>query len=206
MGVLVVLFPWFDRHKEGPCRLQGHTLRDHLRRLVSEWEWQRRFATYQVKTANSHFTREYARRWWGLDCQVVYPPAGGDFERTDKADAILSVGRFATLGHSKKHLEMMAAFRRLECVRLSGWEYLSVGALGNSNEDTEYFERSGAQPPAAALVLANVDHMQLKRFFERSKISGMRPDMARTKRSTRNSPNISALSQWKRCRPDAFPS
>jgi glycosyltransferase involved in cell wall biosynthesis len=171
MGVLVVLFPWFDRRKEGPCRLQGHTLRDHLRRLVSEWEWQRRFATYQVKIAISHFTREYARTWWGLDCQVVYPPASGDFERTDKTDAILSVGRFATLGHSKKQLEMMAAFRRLESARLSGWEYLSVGALGNSNEDAEYFGKVRcAAAGGRASVLANVDHMQLKRFFERSKI------------------------------------
>ena len=156
--------------QRGRCRLQGHTLRDHLRRLFSEWEWQRRFATYQVKIANSHFTREYARRWWGLDCQVVYPPAGGDFERTDKADAILSVGRFATLGHSKKQLEMMAAFRRLECVRLSGWEYLSVGSLGTRMRMPSISEKSGAQPPAAARVLANVDRMQLKRFFERSKI------------------------------------
>jgi glycosyltransferase involved in cell wall biosynthesis len=170
-GVLVVLFPWFDRRNEGPCRRQGHTLRDHMRRLFSDWEWRRRFATYQVKLANSLFTREYARRWWNVDCQVVYPPAGGDFERTDKADAILSVGRFATLGHSKKQLEMMAAFRRLECVHPSGWEYLSVGSLGNSQADAEYFEKVRcAAAGGRACVLANVDRLQLKRFFERSKI------------------------------------
>ena len=124
IGVLVILFPWFDRREEGPCRLVGHTLRARLRRIYAEWEWRQRFATYQAKVATSAFSRDYARKWWDLDCEVVYPPAGGDFERADKTATILSVGRFATLGHSKKQLEMVAAFRRLESAGLSGWEVL----------------------------------------------------------------------------------
>ena len=171
IGVLVVLFPWFDRRDEGPCRRLGHALRDRVRRRYADWEWQRRFATYQAKMATSAFSRDYARKWWDLDCEVVYPPAGGDFGGIDKAAAILSVGRFATLGHSKKQLEMMAAFRRLECVRLSGWEYFSVGGLGYSHEDAEYFEQvRRAAAGGRACVLANLERTQLKRFYERSKI------------------------------------
>jgi glycosyltransferase involved in cell wall biosynthesis len=171
IGVLVILFPWFDRREEGPCRLAGRTLRARLRRIYSEWEWRQRFATYQAKVATSAFSRNYARKWWDLECEVVYPPAGGDFERADKTATILSVGRFATLGHSKKQLEMMDAFRRLECGGLSGWEYFSVGGLGNSNEDTEYFESvRRAAAGGRACVLANLERTQLKRLFERSKI------------------------------------
>ncbi|HMF95715.1 MAG TPA: glycosyltransferase [Vicinamibacterales bacterium] len=171
IGVLVVLFPWFDRREEGPCRLQGDTSQDRLRRLFSAWEWRRRFATYQVRLATSKFSREYARKWWDLDCQVVYPPAGGGFEQTDKADAILSVGRFATLGHSKKQVEMMTTFRRLERDRLSGWEYVSAGGLGDSPDDVKYFAKvRSAAAGGRACVLANLERAQLTRLFERSKI------------------------------------
>ena len=111
-----------------------------LRRRYTYWEWKRRFSTYQTTIAISRFTREYAKRWWNLDCEVVYPPISNDFKVTAKSNSILSVGRFATLGHSKKHLEMITAFNRRTGPALAEWDYYYVGGLSSLTEDVDYFE------------------------------------------------------------------
>jgi len=171
VGVLVVLFPWFNRREEGPWRFDSNTLRSRLRRAYYDWEWERRFATYQAKTANSEFTRRYAKKWWNIDCDVVYPPTDNDFAMNVKVNAILSVGRFATLGHSKKQLEMATAFSQIPATTLPGWSYYCVGGLGDLPEDIEYFERVRQQDAGGrAFVLANVSRPELKALFERSKI------------------------------------
>ena len=171
VGLLAVLFPWFNRREVVPWRFDSSTLRSRLRSAYRDWEWERRFATYQAKIANSEFTRRYAKRWWDIDCEVVYPPTNNDFELTVKADAILSVGRFATLGHSKKQLEMATAFSHMQASVLPDWSYYCVGGLGDLREDVEYFERVRQQDARGhAFVLANVDRPKLKTLFEQSKI------------------------------------
>ena len=107
--LLIVLFPWFDRRKRGPGRFDDGTLRSRPRRMYTDWEWKQRFSIYQTAIAISRFTREYAKRWWNLDCEVVYPPTSNDFKVTAKSNTILSVGRFATLGHSKKQRRTWSA-------------------------------------------------------------------------------------------------
>jgi glycosyltransferase involved in cell wall biosynthesis len=171
VGVLVVLFPWFNRRKEGPWRFDSNRLRSRLRRVYYDWEWERRFATYQAKIAISRFAGDYAEKWWNIHCDIVSPPTNTDFELTDKTDAILSVGRFATLGLSKKQLEMMTAFSHIQESVLPDWSYYCVGGLGNLREDIEYFERVRRQNArGGAFVLANLDRPELKTLFERSKI------------------------------------
>ena len=169
-GVLVILFPWFDRRSEGPTRLDDARLRGRLRRLYSDWEWERRFATYQTKLAISRFTRRYAREWWNVECDILHPPTNIDFEVSEKANLILSVGRFATQGHPKKQREMVTAFGQMQ-PRLPGWEYCCVGGLGTFPDDVAYFEsvRNHAAGTGAQ-VRANLERSELRRLFERSKI------------------------------------
>lgn len=174
-GVLAVLFPTHKRpyfYSSQNERLSDKALRwKRFRRLYFDWEWKKRFETYQQKTAISRFTRTWTRRRWGIDCQVIYPPVDDHFRVVDKKDIILSVGRFTTVRPMKSQLEMMLAYQRMKGVRAREWKYVSVGGLDNTPEHYAYFERVGqAAAESGATVLANVGRGELERMFEQAKI------------------------------------
>ncbi|MBA3441206.1 MAG: glycosyltransferase [Pyrinomonadaceae bacterium] len=170
-GVLLVLFP-YKRPSIKPLNgaTGGLPPWNRLKEFYHDWEWKNRLATYQVKTANSRFTQIWTKRRWGVDAEVVYAPVDMDFNIGDKADTILSVGRFATSATSKKQFEMVTAFQQLEGC-LAGWVYACVGGLGGSSEEHAYFEsvrEVGAE--CRAQVRANIERANLKLLFERAKI------------------------------------
>lgn len=95
---------------------------------------------YHTLVANSAFTAGWVQRMWQREAQVLHPPvalrAPGD-----KQQVILGVGRFFPrgLGHSKKQLELVQAFRQLVDEGLQGWELHLVGgcsATGRAFFDT----------------------------------------------------------------------
>ena len=93
--------------------------------------------TYGKVVSNSAFTREWVRRRWDIDSDVLYPPVSM-YERGEKEPIILHVGRFfpAALGHSKKQRELVEAFRRLADSGVSGWSLHLVG--GCADEGRSY--------------------------------------------------------------------
>lgn len=104
--------------------------------------------SYNRTLANSGYTREWIERWWspteeGLrrpPVSVLSPPV--TMQPTAAKDpVILNVGRFfdAEMGHSKKQLELVQAFRSLIETGPEGWELHLVG--GCSLEDRAYLER-----------------------------------------------------------------
>jgi glycosyltransferase involved in cell wall biosynthesis len=174
-GVLMVLFPFFS-----PVHIQPQDFseqRNFIRKSLSlayyRWEWKKRTAGYQEKTAISYFTRTWTQRRWGIDCQVINPPVDNHFRTAPKSNIILSVGRFSVEGegHGKKQLEMLNAFRQMYDSDFKGWEYSSVGTLGSSPKHQAYFDelrRVGVE--CHAQLVADVDRKELKGLFERSKI------------------------------------
>ena len=170
-GALYIHFPFFERDATWPWVRDGNRLTQRLRRLYARWEWARRFSGYQVAMVNSEFTREYTRRWWGLDSRVIYAPAKSDFRVIPKQNAILSVGRFATGGTSKRQLEMVEAFVELRRGGLANWRYDSVGGLNQLPADRAYFDRVRMTGVAAgAGVEANVSRARLDELYEGAKI------------------------------------
>lgn len=174
-GVLVVTFPFFDRAQTWPwnevASLGDSLLRKSLRRVYYDWEWRKRFDTYQLKVAISRYTQVWSKRWWGIDCEVVYPPSDTSFAEAPKAKRILSVGRFTGVGHTKKQLEMVAAFRQMSCAQAEGWEFFCVGGLGDAPEDRSYFEHVRLMGAGhGARVTANLEALELKRLYEQSGI------------------------------------
>jgi glycosyltransferase involved in cell wall biosynthesis/SAM-dependent methyltransferase len=110
--------------------------------------------SYDVIAANSEFTAAWTKRLMGRSSVVLYPPVTLRAPGT-KRSIIVSVGRFfaAQSGHSKKQLEMIAAFRQLHERGLAdGWELHLVG--GCSGKDREY----GVACRAAARGLPVVLH------------------------------------------------
>lgn len=93
--------------------------------------------SYDAISANSDYTAEWVRKWWGLASEVITPPVRMR-SAGHKEQLILSVGRFfgEQSGHSKRQLEMVEAFRRL-CERgTKGWRLVLIG--GGSSADREY--------------------------------------------------------------------
>jgi len=170
-GVLTVLFPCNDApHKtfgNPGASVSPLTL---LKHEYHKWEWRKRLATYQRKLANSEFTREWTRRRWDVECEVAYPPVDIDFAVEEKANAIISVGRFAREGHCKKQVELLQAFGELK-TELSDWDYYCVGGVDDSPSGWQYFDQAAKLGAGSgATVRANLDRPALRRAYQTSKI------------------------------------
>jgi glycosyltransferase involved in cell wall biosynthesis len=86
---------------------------------------------YERVLANSEYTRDWVRRLWGVEADVLFPPIRvQELRPGPKQPRILTVGRFIArgLGHSKKQLELVQAFG--DIIRrggMDGWELQVVG-------------------------------------------------------------------------------
>jgi len=171
-GALVVLFPFDPR----PCSniheqaaQDGFPFWRHIKSAYHGWEWRKRLDTYHIKATISQFSRRWTSERWGIQCDVIYPPADTTFKPGAKRNIILSVGRFTSTGHSKKQLEMVSAFAGLQ--DLDKWKYLSVGGLTNDIGDRRYFESvSRLAQGSRVIVLANVERKRLRPFYEQAKL------------------------------------
>ena len=175
-GVLMVLFPSVDFISS--IALAGHNRSSatpsFLRQLQSiwnKWQWQFRLHGYQVKAANSDFTRRWTKRRWNIDCQVVFPPVDIDIPPLEKSKRILSVGRFAISGLGKKQIEMLQTFKQLRTLGYADWHYDSAGGCGPTEEEQTFLKKAtqlGAE--CNANIHANLSPVQLKRLYQQSKI------------------------------------
>ena len=168
-GVLTVLFPLV----EAPyleAQHQSTSLSRLIKRAYHRWEWKQRLAHYGQRIAISHFAKEWTRRRWGIECEVIYPPVDTNFDVEEKTNLILSVGRFSTEGHSKKQLEMLSAFAGLT-EDLRDWEYYCTGGVDNSPLAEAYFAKATSLGQnSGAHVKANLERERLKSLCQRSKI------------------------------------
>jgi L-malate glycosyltransferase len=168
-GMVVVLFPFYVR----PERSESMATLPAWKRLrhgtYFGWEWQRRIATYQHWVTNSEFSRDWTLRRWGIDCDVVYPPVSSPGV-TEKRPLILSVGRFSTMTHSKKQLELMHAFAELQQTVVRDWTYASVGGLNSRPENRHYFEQVKAAGRGSFLVEANLSRDAVCALFRSARI------------------------------------
>jgi len=120
-----------------PDRLGG--VQRGLRRRLIDTSWT---ASYRTFWANSRYTAGWIDKIWGAPSTVVYPPVRPMVPPGDKTHLIASVGRFfdPALGHSKKQLDLVGAFRSMvESGHADDWRLVLVG---------------GAEPPSRDYVLA----------------------------------------------------
>lgn len=98
-----------------------------------------KLSSWDLAICNSKFTQSVIEKEWPLKCRVVYPPvAVEEIKPSGKKKQILSVGRFASFSRSKKHEEMIKAFKGLyEKGKVDGW---SLHLAGSVEGDKEYIE------------------------------------------------------------------
>jgi L-malate glycosyltransferase len=174
-GILNVLFPLHERpltEFQAEALRRGGKLRwQKFKSLYYEQDWNRRMESYQLRFSISEFTRNWTKRRWAIDSQVVYPPVHMNPCIGDKANLILSVGRFTTTGHSKRQWEMTNTFAEMHQSGLQDWQYYCVGGLSDSPSDQAYFNRVRKQSaPYPLKVLANVERARLIEFRKQAKI------------------------------------
>ena len=174
-GALIVLFPIATAPYVNPQggTLMKSALRHPARWLYQNWEWKRRMASYQLKTAISDFSRGWTLRRWRVNCRVVYPPVDTHFRDVEKERIILSVGRFAieSEGHTKKQRETLAVFRQMENDGLRGWKYFCVGGLRNTPEHHSYLdELRSINAGSGTQLIANIERDRLRSIYERARI------------------------------------
>src|SRR5215467_4688934 len=174
-GVLLTLFPLHDRVSVWPwvavATARNWLLKEKVKNLYYSWLWHERFRSYQYRLSNSKYTRKWTRAWWGIETDILYPPVDTFFDPVPKANLLLSVGRFSTVSHSKRQVEMMGAFSHLKRTALQEWCYHSVGGLGDHPADHDYFDQvRRIARDCSAQVTANIARADLRQLLSRAQI------------------------------------
>jgi glycosyltransferase involved in cell wall biosynthesis len=170
-GVLLVLFPFYVRPHDTAEMTSLPPWKRTLSRAYHDFEWRQRMGSYGRHIAISEYSQLWTRRRWGIDPQVIWPPVDVSVPAADKRDLVLSIGRFSTMAHTKKQLEMMRLFARLHEAPLARWRYACVGGLNARPENFAYFndvKKAGAG--ASTIVEANVDRKHLAELLGSARI------------------------------------
>ncbi|MDD4938193.1 MAG: glycosyltransferase [Candidatus Shapirobacteria bacterium] len=102
-----------------------------------------RMKNFDIVFANSKFTQEWVKNYWKRNSIILYPPVPfiGINPKIKKQNKICSVGRFFTLGHSKKQEIMIQAFKKMVNNGLKNWELHLAGGLGDEPSSLEYAQK-----------------------------------------------------------------
>ena len=128
--------------------------------------------------ANSRYTADHMRVFWGADgyrSSIIHPAVADAYfidhaELAHKEKIILSVGRFASGGHTKNQIDIVEAFRRLNekrGARLRDWRLILAGTVN----DASYFAEVARASAGLNVELAvDVDFDSLLRLYHSARI------------------------------------
>ncbi len=100
------------------------------------------FSCWKTKVCNSHFTKDWLEREWGIDIDYLL---GGSVD-TDlirpgkKENLIMNVGRFFLGLHTKRQDVLIKAFIDMCKNGLKDWRFILIGTLDPGEENKKYFE------------------------------------------------------------------
>jgi glycosyltransferase involved in cell wall biosynthesis len=172
-GVILCQFPYpldTDRRYDGPMRRLYSLPHDWLRRKLFGGE----VDDFQLVICQSEYVRTWVRERWKRDSLVVNPPIDIPASEPDwsaKRNIIVSVGRFFSGGHSKRHDVLVQVFKGLHD---SGhrWELHLVGSAHRDRAvDVEYLERVQAMARGYPIhIHADASRQELEDLYRRSAI------------------------------------
>jgi glycosyltransferase involved in cell wall biosynthesis len=144
---MVYVLPAFSRAQRSVilCQFPYPLRNSPAQRVVKRVLLGRGIDDFQLVIAQSEYVRGWVRRLWKREALVINPPIDVPPEGPDwgaKERLILSVGRFFTGGHSKRHDVLVQAFRDLvDSGGAGGWELVLAGSLHDDPADLAYFRR-----------------------------------------------------------------
>jgi glycosyltransferase involved in cell wall biosynthesis len=132
--------------------------------------------TYDKILANSKYTQEYISEYWGVESEVLYPPVTmmAELHEVDtlldsKLNYVLTVGRFFSGEHCKKHKVMIEAFKELD---LPDWEFHIAGVVKDNPQDRKYYEECVELTRQCNNMVfhPNISYTDLRALYRSSKI------------------------------------
>lgn len=122
---------------------------------------------------NSHFTKEFIDRKFGMSSFVLYPPS--DISKKyvrEKKNVILTVGRFSELSDGsdfKKISELVKAFKIFQKKRLKGWIFRIITSVNPQDEEKfRTFERRIKS--SSVELIRNASFEEIQNAYRDSKI------------------------------------
>jgi len=88
--------------------------------------------SYDLITANSAYTQSYIKKYWDLDCEILYPICEDMKAPTDRKKIILNVGRFFENygeNHHKCQDFLLDQFAKMTNLHKDGWELHFAGTV-----------------------------------------------------------------------------
>lgn len=117
-----------------------------FRERLGDDSWVHSYTTFM---ATSTYTQSWIKKIWKRESEVVHPPVRTRATPTTKVHEICSIGRFfdSSLGHSKKQLEMLAAFSDMARSRegAGDWRMSLIGGADSPSRDYVLRLRRAAQ-------------------------------------------------------------
>lgn len=122
---------------------------------------------------NSHFTKSFIDKEFGISSKVIYPPVEADKLKAQKENIILHVGRFraVNLGGKdyKKQDLMIKVFKQMVDKGLKDWRFnLAIGLKDEDKEKFAVLQKRAQNYPIDFLL--NVSRNDLEKIYAKSKI------------------------------------
>lgn len=156
---MVYVIPVYSQARRSVMLCQFPYPKEKLPRRIPPWVFAAYSAPYKVLRrfllpddiscfreiiCQSEYVRDWIGRYWKREAQVINPPIDVPAAEPDwnaKQPIILSVGRFFTGGHEKRHDLMVRVFREMCDAGLRGWELHLAGSVHRDGENGKYFEQ-----------------------------------------------------------------
>jgi glycosyltransferase involved in cell wall biosynthesis len=126
--------------------------------------WLEHLKSYQLKLANSFYTRFWTKALWDIECEVVYPPVPFQPQAAAKEDLIVISG---SLRPEYRQLELLAAFRRLKELKPE-WSTVVMGDLDERRSHQKYFNT--LKGDLGVSIITNPSADQKQEMFARAKL------------------------------------
>jgi glycosyltransferase involved in cell wall biosynthesis len=165
----------FDLHLAMAYRIAVHT-RSKRGVILCQFPYrsQEGVDEFQQVICQSDYVQRWVREYWDRDAVVVNPPIDLPASPPDldtKERLILTVGRFFSGGHSKRHDVMVEAFKRLCDAGLEGWELHLAGSIHREGPHAGYFEKVVGQAEGYPIrIHTGLHHRQLEDLYRRAAI------------------------------------
>lgn len=131
-----------------------------------------RVASYDALWTTSSFTAHWIKRYWGCTSHILNPLVEiEEFSSRAKKKQILSVGRFFSGSHNKKHKTLIAAFRDMIDRGLEEWTLVLAGGVIDEPDHLRYLrEVRSAAAGYPIEIVTNLPFERLARLYGESAI------------------------------------
>jgi glycosyltransferase involved in cell wall biosynthesis len=129
-----------------------------------------KFIRIEKVLVNSHFTKKYIDKEYGVNSMVLYPPVDVvSIKPRKKENIILSVGRFSQLEQAKRQDILVDVFERLLKSGLEGWRLvLAGGAEVGADIFLKKLKKKVENKPIE--IIESPDYSRILKLFGKAKI------------------------------------